>query len=171
VAVTCKSQVRAEHTPVPQIRGDVIASTNKLLLLLKPLQRCCCWWCCCWWCRLIYSMDVLCLTNAVLVALGLVSKFSQYEWTLTSPQFLHPAVYGVLAAVQLAVLLTNRQVYLRHRFKVRPQGGRLQQTQQEGCCRLCRVVCWCLWHCALNLSVERLPRAYDDTHWMQHQHA
>ena len=76
---------------------------------------------------------MMCLTNAVLVAMGLVSKFSKYKGTLTSPQFLHAAVYGIMAAVQLAVLLLQRQVYLRYRFKVRHAytGGVLQRKTMQ----------------------------------------
>jgi hypothetical protein len=61
----------------------------------------------------------MCLTNAVLVGVALMSKFSKPQGSLTCPQFLHAAVYCVMATVQLAVLLFKQQVYMRHRFKVR----------------------------------------------------
>jgi hypothetical protein len=93
-------------------------------------------------CRLLYVLNVMCLTNAVLVAVALVSKFSKHKDSLiTCPQFLHAALYDIMAAVQLAVLLLNQQLYMSHRFKVRPEPRRIERgadDQRETCACACR---------------------------------
>lgn len=66
--------------------------------------------------RLLRTVDVLSLVNAVCISAALVRGFAE---GMSLSQLAHAAVYGLLAAMQLAVLAWKPDIYQRHRFKAR----------------------------------------------------
>jgi len=65
--------------------------------------------------RLLRAFDLICLANSIFVSAGLVRAFGG---SMTSSQMLQAVLYGVIACVQLLVMLLMPATYQQYRFRV-----------------------------------------------------
>lgn len=61
-------------------------------------------------------LDCICLTNSVVISAVLLRTFGTHMSTF---DWFQGCAYAVVSAVQLAVMFNQRDLYQRHRFKVR----------------------------------------------------
>lgn len=65
---------------------------------------------------MLHALDCVCLGNSLFVAFLLVVLLGS---PMTRFEAVQASGYGVLATLQLLFMHTNRELYQRHRFKVR----------------------------------------------------
>lgn len=83
-----------------------------------------------WCCRLLRAIDLICLTNSILITVLLLKTFAS---TWSKVQLLHTVVYGVVAVVQLLFMLHRRELYEQHRFRVSNKASAIEHIRTHSC--------------------------------------